>query len=412
MVDKKTKMKRVYFFLFTLLILTSVVFLFTYLHKQQTISSLKLGSTKLITYTQWGYKTQEFVKIYNLLLNEANSLSLFIFPFKTQYLQNKQDNILHLVQAGYATEVIDKKEQVKSRLMYLRDRVRNNLSLSEDKKKEYFDQFDVIAGEVFEKNSDINGLEIAIKTLNNQDEKITQEVEMVRKESLFGELKRYKTTCEELLTYFVEENSENNQELARKCITSADTLMGPGYAENGVDFIETLSRERVFSFAQKAIQAKQQLIQEEQYALSMKTKEEERLNLVPPSPIQEGKVIVVNLALQRLFAYEKGIPLFSTSVPITTGKYGFETVTGEFAIYLKEQQHKMQSPFPGIYYDDVVNYWMPFYLGYGLHDAPWRSVYGTQDYTSIGSHGCVNMPLIQTIILYNWAEVGTRVIVL
>ena len=74
--------------------------------------------------------------------------------------------------------------------------------------------------------------------------------------------------------------------------------------------------------------------------------------------------------------------------------------------------HQMQSPFPGIYYDDVVNYWMPFYLGYGLHDAPWRSVYGTQDYVGVGSHGCVNMPLYETSILYNWAEVGTKVVVM
>ncbi|MCX6730485.1 MAG: L,D-transpeptidase, partial [Candidatus Roizmanbacteria bacterium] len=171
-------------------------------------------------------------------------------------------------------------------------------------------------------------------------------------------------------------------------------------------------RERVFAAMQKATQAKQQLIQDEQYALAAKKKEEERLTVVPPAPRQEGKIVVVNLNLQRLYAYENGLTLFPNAVPITTGKQGFETVTGEFAIYIKEQQHKMVSPFPGIYYDDVVNYWMPFYLGYGLHDAPWRAVYGTQDYGIVGSHGCVNIPFKETSILYNWAVVGTRVIVL
>ena len=146
--------------------------------------------------------------------------------------------------------------------------------------------------------------------------------------------------------------------------------------------------------------------------MAAKQKEVERLTLVPPAPRQEGKVIVVNLNLQRLYAYENGKSIFPSAVLITTGKRGFETVTGEFAVYLKEQQHKMVSPFPGIHYDDVVNYWMPFYLGYGLHDAPWRSIYGTQDYPDVGSHGCVNMPLKDTVVLYNWAEIGTKVIVL
>ena len=49
--------------------------------------------------------------------------------------------------------------------------------------------------------------------------------------------------------------------------------------------------------------------------------------------------------------------------------------------------------------------------GYAIHDAPWRSSYGpgTQAY---GSHGCVNVPMPTMTTLYNWAEVGTKVIVL
>ena len=37
---------------------------------------------------------------------------------------------------------------------------------------------------------------------------------------------------------------------------------------------------------------------------------------------------------------ENGKSIFEVAVPITTGKYGFETVTGEFAIYLKKVQHQ------------------------------------------------------------------------
>jgi len=397
------------------LVFTSVAVLCLYqfyLLKQTSVVALKNDLKKISIYAQWGYDTHAFENMYRGLIKETVAISFLSFPFKTTYIQNKHDNILRLTQAGYATEVTKQKEIIQSRLTYLRDRVKNNSSLPENDKKGFFDACEVVAGNVFEINPDIYGLREALKTLEEQDAAITEKVERIRKESLMNELQGYKATCEELLTFFVEKGNVLNQKIAQECITAADTLMGPGYTENGADFIETLSRERVFSIAQKAIQAKQQLLQEEQYTLATKVKEEERLMIVPPAPRQEGKVIVVNLGLQRLFAYENGVSIFPTSVPITTGKQGFETVTGEFAIYLKEQQHQMESPFPGIFYNDVVNYWMPFYLGYGLHDAPWRSVYGTQDYTVVGSHGCVNMPLNATIVLYNWAEVGTRVIVL
>ena len=383
-----------------------------YLLKQKTVDTLKNDKSKVTAYLKWGYDTQVFEKMHTSLIQEAESFSFFVFPFQTQYLQSKCENILRLVQTGYATEVTKQKELIQSRLTYLRDRVMTNTNIPQDKKQIYFNSFDVIAAGVFEKNTDINGLKKALETLDEQDAAITKEVESIRKESLMSELQGYRATCEELLTFFIEKNSVLNQATAQECIDAADKLLGPGYSINGADFIETLSRERVFTFVQKATQAKQQLLQDEQYAQAAKIKEEERLTVVPPAPRQEGKVIVVNLELQRLYAYENGTTIFPTAVPITTGKQGFETVTGEFAVYLKEQHHQMESPFPGIFYNDIVNYWMPFYLGYGLHDAPWRSVYGTQDYTTVGSHGCVNIPLNNTIILYNWAEVGTRVMVI
>lgn len=404
--------KRMYF-VYTVVFLVLLGFIyFSYFLKQNTISVFMGDSKKISAYSQWGYETRDFEKMYLSLIKEVKARSFIVFTFYSTSFKIKHDNILRLTQAGYATEVTRLKGEVQSRLSYLRERVKNSSLLSQVQKQIHSDSFEIVAGETFETNSDINGYKKALRTLEEQDRLITKEVETVRKEAIRSELINYKTTCEQLLSYFTEKNSAENKTLALNCITSADKLMGPGYEVNGADFVEALSRERVFSLAQKASQAKQQLMQEEQYTLAAQKKEEEKLTLVPPSPRQDGKVIVVNLGLQRLYAYENGISLFSVAVPITTGKYGFETVTGEFAVYLKELQHKMVSPFPGIYYDDVVNYWMPFYLGYGLHDAPWRSVYGTQDYVSIGSHGCVNIPLKDTIVLYNWAEVGTRVIVI
>jgi lipoprotein-anchoring transpeptidase ErfK/SrfK len=405
-------MKRIYLLFFIILALIGVICYCSSLFKDKTIASLKADATRITTYKNWGYDTSEFEAMYTALVSQAKDTTFILFPFQKDALQKKHDNILRLTQAGYATEISKEKELLQSRLSYLRERVKNSTSLSQTKKQEYSDVFEVVAGKIFELNSDLNEVKNGLKTLTDTDNAITKEIETVKKESLMSELAGYKSTCQQLYSYFDEKKSSENVSLAATCINEADKLMGPGYKESGADFLATLARERVFTLTQKAAAAKQTLIQEEQYALEAKKREEEKLTLVPPAPRQEGKVVVVNLALQRLYAYDNGKSIFDAAVPITTGKYGFETVTGEFAIYLKEEHHKMVSPFPGIYYDDVVNYWMPFYLGYGLHDAPWRSVYGTQDYPVVGSHGCVNIPLNSTIVLYNWAEVGTRVIVI
>lgn len=405
-------MRTVYFLFLVSFLLIGISFYLAFLLKPKTISTFKPDLQKITLYSQGGYDTQIFEKMYGELLNEVELMPFYILPFRTEYLKNKHDNILRLTQAGYATEVTKQKELVQSRLTYLRDRIKNSTYINESKKLAYFDTFEVVAGNIFEKNSDLHGIRDALVLLGEQDAIITKEMEMGKKEWLRAELERYKATCEELRDYFSEKNNIENQPKAEKCINAADELLQAKYSENGADFVETLSRERVFTLVQEVSQAKLKLIQDEEYALAMKKKEEERLTLVPPAPRQEGKVIVINLGLQRLYAYENGGTVFPKAVTITTGKYGFETVTGEFAIYLKEQNHRMRSPFPGIYYDNLVSYWMPFYLGYGLHDAPWRSIYGTQDYSYVGSHGCVNMPFSEASILYNWAEVGTRVLVL
>lgn len=380
--------------------------------KEQTLSMYKNDAKMIQSYANWGYDTKVFSKMYTDFIDETNKTSLFVFPFTITGTKNKHDNILRLLQGAYATKVSEKKELIQSKLTYLRNRVKSTPHLSPEQKLAYSDTFEVIAGTVFEENASLHDFDNALKSLETQDTNITKDVEVIRKESIYTEISEYKRTCSELGMYFVEKKSDTSRLLTNSCIAAADRLLGPGYKDSGADFIESLGRERVFALVQKATQAKQQIIQDEQYSLLQKKREEERLTLVPPSPRQEGKIIVVNIGLQRLYAYENGKTLFSVAVPITTGKYGFETVYGEFAIYLKERMHQMRSPFPGIYYDDIVNYWMPFYLGYGLHDAPWRTIYGTQDYSSVGSHGCVNMPFNETSILYNWAEVGTRVIVI
>ncbi len=132
---------------------------------------------------------------------------------------------------------------------------------------------------------------------------------------------------------------------------------------------------------------------------------------VPDAPLKEGKVIYISTTAQRLYAYEDGASIFSYAVPVTTGNSSHQTVRGEFAIYQKTTNFTMRSPFPDDPYTLFVKYWMPFYSGYGLHDAPWRGTFGGQEYTWNGSHGCVNMRESEVARLFDWAPIGTKVIV-
>ena len=50
-----------------------------------------------------------------------------------------------------------------------------------------------------------------------------------------------------------------------------------------------------------------------------------------------------------------------------------------------------------------------FHGGYATHGAYWRSSFG-YDAGAGGSHGCVNMPVDSAKNLYDWANVGTKVI--
>jgi lipoprotein-anchoring transpeptidase ErfK/SrfK len=152
-------------------------------------------------------------------------------------------------------------------------------------------------------------------------------------------------------------------------------------------------------------------------ALADDVQVEARMHAVMPP-----KAIMVSIAEQALRAYQDGRLVLFTYV--TTGRPELPTVTGHFYIYEKVTPWQFISPWPlgsPYYYPPTwIKYWMPFYSGYGLHDAWWRQHYGpgTNVYGDgpgssepTGTHGCVNIPFAQTQWLWNWAPVGTPVVV-
>jgi len=93
---------------------------------------------------------------------------------------------------------------------------------------------------------------------------------------------------------------------------------------------------------------------------------------------------------------------------ISSGKWA-PTPTGEFRIWIKLRYTKMEGGKKEnntYYYLPNVPYTQYFYKGYGVHGAYWHNNFGHPM-----SHGCVNMRPEEAGIVFNWAEVGTPVIV-
>lgn len=62
-------------------------------------------------------------------------------------------------------------------------------------------------------------------------------------------------------------------------------------------------------------------------------------------------------------------------------------------------------------YETEVRYWMQFtWSGVGFHDADWQTAFGGSLYQSVGSHGCINMPVDKAGQLLNLISAGVPVI--
>jgi hypothetical protein len=123
-----------------------------------------------------------------------------------------------------------------------------------------------------------------------------------------------------------------------------------------------------------------------------------------------SKVIIINVDEQKLYA-KNGGDLFM-EVSISTGLELTPTPKGIFNIFKKMPSRYMQGPFPkgagGQYYDLPGVPWNLYFTHGGavIHGAYWHTSFGSKY-----SHGCVNIDPDTARKLYNWAELGTTVVV-
>lgn len=251
-----------------------------------------------------------------------------------------------------------------------------------------------------------------IRIIAEHTDTVKKEVEQEKKKVVMNNISAATNEVDGLLAFFAQRNgytNEINQLNQFKNNVASFTLektasLTSKQLQNKVDTelmtLLTIPRQSKIAAEEK----------EKQERLAQQKKLEAEKG-IPVPPIEVPKLILIDVNKQRMYAYENGISIFDAPVPVTTGMSGFDTIRGQFAVYSKYSPFRMRSPFPGIEYDSMVTYVMFFYQGYGIHDASWRSVYGTMDYPAVGSHGCVNTPFDYVKQLFAWAEIGTTVIV-
>jgi lipoprotein-anchoring transpeptidase ErfK/SrfK len=120
-----------------------------------------------------------------------------------------------------------------------------------------------------------------------------------------------------------------------------------------------------------------------------------------PDLAANDRTVLVTLSSQRLTAYEGGRPV--ATFAISSGREWTPTPVGHFRIYSRYRSQTMTGPG---YYLPGVPYVQYFTGNYALHGAYWHNDFGTRT-----SHGCVNLAIPDAAWLWNWASMGTEVVV-
>jgi hypothetical protein len=128
-----------------------------------------------------------------------------------------------------------------------------------------------------------------------------------------------------------------------------------------------------------------------------------------PKGIKDGlkDFLEVSLTQQKLWLFKNGNLLLETDVVTGNERLNRHTPTGNYTILSKVRNKTLR----GIGYEAFVSYWMPFYKGYGLHDANWRRRFGSSIYENQGSHGCINIPPRIVPMVYQNVEIGMPIII-
>lgn len=124
--------------------------------------------------------------------------------------------------------------------------------------------------------------------------------------------------------------------------------------------------------------------------------------------ITAGKYIDINLGSQVMSIFENGKAI--DSFLISSGKRGMDTPAGQYKIQNKHPRAWSKK------YGLFMPYWMAFVPSgdFGIHELPeWPGGYkeGQNHLGTPVSHGCVRLGVGSAERVYNWAPIGTPVVI-
>lgn len=129
---------------------------------------------------------------------------------------------------------------------------------------------------------------------------------------------------------------------------------------------------------------------------------------VRPKGIEDDRWISIDLYEQTMMVYEGGQLVYATMV--SSGLKGWWTQPGVFQVFSKLENDRMAGAFEAdrsdFYYLEDVPWILYFDESRALHGAYWHNGFGYPR-----SHGCVNLSLVDSHWIYNWAKEGTWVYV-
>jgi len=137
------------------------------------------------------------------------------------------------------------------------------------------------------------------------------------------------------------------------------------------------------------------------------TRLEEAMLYTKPQ-ISMGKYIDISLKYQNMVIFENGKAL--SAHIISSGKSGMPTPQGQFSIYNKALRAWSKK------YALFMPFWMAFLPSgeMGIHELPeWPGGYkeGANHLGTPVSHGCVRLGIGDAKEVYDWAEIGTPVVI-
>jgi hypothetical protein len=131
----------------------------------------------------------------------------------------------------------------------------------------------------------------------------------------------------------------------------------------------------------------------------------------PPSPCRantDAQRIIVSVRQQHSWMCAGARQVADSAVTTGATATGSGTPIGTWHLEAKERNTTLTVLTGEAFH---VDYWLPYDGNiYGLHDSSWQAFpYGSQQYRTAGSHGCVHLPLAAMRRLYGWARVGATV---